>query len=122
MTWSTGQVSVSIRAASASQLVFSYSFALTDWRTSTFSAGAADIDILPHPLTDYPDGMLQNGTDWADGVPGVTQCPIPAKSSFTYQFKVSDQYGTYWYHSHMGNTMADGLFVSCLALHELFPG
>ena len=58
--------------------------------------------------------MYQNGTNWADGVPGISQCPIPAGSSFTYQFTLTGQYGTFWYHSHMGNTMADGLLVSCL--------
>ena len=60
----------------------------------------------------YTDGFHQNGTNWADGVPGISQCPIPAKSSFTYRFTVTGQYGTYWYHSHMGNTQADGIIVS----------
>lgn len=55
--------------------------------------------------------MLQKGTNWADGVPGISQCPIPAGSSFQYKFTVDNQYGTYWYHSHMGNTLADGLLV-----------
>jgi len=71
-------------------------------------------------LHEYPDGMYQNGTNWADGVPGVSQCPIPAGSSFTYQFTVSGQYGTFWYHSHMGNTMADGLLVSLRAFESCF--
>ena len=83
---------------------------------------------------DCPDGMLQRGTNWADGVPGFSQCPvssdprfiastfmaladvptlkIPAGKSFQYKFTVANQYGTYWYHSHMGNTLADGLLVS----------
>src|SRR3984885_5454482 len=60
--------------------------------------------------------MYQNGTDWADGVPGITQCPIPAHSSFTYQFTVTGQHGTYWYHTHTSNNMADGLLVSYPAL------
>jgi len=61
------------------------------------------------------DGIRQNGTNWADGVPGITQCPIPANSMFTYRFTVTGQQGTYWYHAHVGNTLADGLLVSCLA-------
>jgi len=60
--------------------------------------------------------MYQNGTDWADGVPGITQCPIPAHSSFTYRFTVTGQYGTYWYHAHTSNNLADGLVVSSPAL------
>ncbi len=36
-----------------------------------------------------------------DGVPGVSFPGIPARSSFTYEFPVT-QHGTYWYHSHSG--------------------
>ncbi|WVQ82717.1 hypothetical protein IAT38_004849 [Cryptococcus sp. DSM 104549] len=55
-------------------------------------------------------GLLMNGTVFMDGVPGITQCPIPAGGSFTYRFTVDNQYGTFWYHSHYSNTMADGLW------------
>jgi FtsP/CotA-like multicopper oxidase with cupredoxin domain len=54
-------------------------------------------------------GISQNGSNWADGVPGVSQCPIPAGSSFTYKYTVSNQYGTFWWHSHFGNTLGDGV-------------
>lgn len=53
--------------------------------------------------------MRQEGTGFMDGVPGVTQCPIPPGATFTYRYKVTS-FGTYWYHSHYGNTLADGLF------------
>ena len=36
-----------------------------------------------------------------DGVPGVSFPGIPARSSFTYEFPIT-QAGTYWYHSHSG--------------------
>jgi CopA family copper-resistance protein len=36
-----------------------------------------------------------------DGVPGVSFPGIPARSSFTYEFPIT-QRGTYWYHSHSG--------------------
>jgi FtsP/CotA-like multicopper oxidase with cupredoxin domain len=36
-----------------------------------------------------------------DGVPGVSFPGIPARSSFTYEFPIT-QSGTYWYHSHSG--------------------
>ena len=29
--------------------------------------------------------------------------------TFTYDFNVTDQSGTYWYHSHMGSQYGDGL-------------
>lgn len=54
-------------------------------------------------------GFLQKGMPWQDGVPGVTQCPIPPGKSFTYQFQ-ADMYGTTWYHSHYSAQYAGGLF------------
>ncbi|EGG02374.1 multi-copper oxidase laccase-like protein [Melampsora larici-populina 98AG31] len=54
-------------------------------------------------------GLYQKGTAWMDGVTGVTQCPIPAGSTFTYTFTISGQYGTFWYHAHSQNYAADGV-------------
>ena len=53
-------------------------------------------------------GLYQNGTTHMDGTARVTQCPIPAGSTFTYNFTV-DQPGTYWYHSHVDGQYPDGL-------------
>jgi multicopper oxidase len=44
-----------------------------------------------------------------DGVPPLTQSPIPAAGSFTYDFVVPDA-GTYWYHSHVGTQADRGLY------------
>ncbi|KAA1115351.1 sphingosine N-acyltransferase lac1 [Puccinia graminis f. sp. tritici] len=61
-------------------------------------------------LTLHWHGIYQNGTNWEDGVTGVTQCPIPADGgSFTYTFDLHGQFGTFWYHSHHQNLMADGI-------------
>jgi FtsP/CotA-like multicopper oxidase with cupredoxin domain len=96
-------------------------------------------------------GLLMNTSQWMDGVPGISQvsiiqaehvcsspnsrpsllsfrtqtlthqCAIPPGGSFTYNFKVNNQYGSYWYaslptdqadkrwHSHYANKLADGL-------------
>ncbi|KAF7862713.1 hypothetical protein EAF04_007586 [Stromatinia cepivora] len=54
-------------------------------------------------------GLLQNGTPWMDGVPGVSQCPISPGSEFAYRFR-ADQYGTSWYHSHYSDQYGGGLF------------
>lgn len=43
--------------------------------------------------------MTQQGTPWADGVPGVTQCPIAPGDKLTYRFR-ANHYGTTWWHSH----------------------
>ncbi|TFK59556.1 laccase [Pluteus cervinus] len=54
-------------------------------------------------------GLIQKGTQWADGVVGVSQCPIIPGHSFTYQFGSPQQTGTYWYHSHLSTQYCDGL-------------
>ncbi|WRT68659.1 uncharacterized protein IL334_005638 [Kwoniella shivajii] len=72
---------------------------------------------LDIPQTIHWHGISQNGTNLMDGVPGVTQCPIPPGGSFTYEFPIVQQYGTYWYHSHFANTMADGI-VGPLIVHS----
>ncbi|KAL6405306.1 hypothetical protein AUP68_11057 [Ilyonectria robusta] len=45
-------------------------------------------------------GLLQRGTPQMDGVPGVTQDPIPPGGNFTYRFSTASEYGFFWYHSH----------------------
>lgn len=53
-------------------------------------------------------GMKQIGTQFNDGVPYLTQCPIHYNSQFRYIFRACDV-GTHFYHSHAGNQKADGL-------------
>jgi len=54
-------------------------------------------------------GLFQQGTNAMDGPEMVTQCPIPPGHTFLYDFKVQNQTGTYWYHSHSGSQYSDGL-------------
>ncbi|KAG0702905.1 laccase [Suillus ampliporus] len=54
-------------------------------------------------------GIFQNGTNSADGVAFVTQCPIAQNDSFLYSFEAQNQTGTYWYHSHYSTQQCDGL-------------
>ncbi|PWN53480.1 hypothetical protein IE53DRAFT_377284 [Violaceomyces palustris] len=65
---------------------------------------------LDVPTSLHFHGLYQSGTPCEDGVPGFSQCPIPPGASFTYEFKVADQYGTFWYHSHTGAQYTDGLY------------
>lgn len=44
-----------------------------------------------------------------DGVPQVTQCPIPPHTTFRYKF-TADSEGTHWWHSHAGIQRSDGAF------------
>nr|BAO09161.1 laccase4 [Agaricus brasiliensis] len=54
-------------------------------------------------------GMFQRGTNFMDGVTGVTQCPIAPNNSFEYSFSTGGQAGTYWYHSHFDVQYCDGV-------------
>jgi len=56
-----------------------------------------------------------------DGVPGVTQAPINAGSSFTYEFTVPDP-GTYFYHPHSGVQLDRGLHGALLVDDPADPG
>ena len=65
-------------------------------------------DLGDRPCSLHFHGLYMNGTSHMDGVAQTTQCPIPANSSFTYRFNVT-QPGTYWYHSHVDGQYPDGL-------------
>ncbi|KAI3472764.1 hypothetical protein Pfo_031280 [Paulownia fortunei] len=45
-------------------------------------------------------GVRQMRTGWADGPAYITQCPIGAGKTYTYNFSVVDQRGTLWWHAH----------------------
>ncbi|KAI9623761.1 hypothetical protein H4Q26_014491 [Puccinia striiformis f. sp. tritici PST-130] len=47
------------------------------------------------PLSIHWHGIYQRGTQWMDGVSGVTQCPQQPGTTFTYEFTVNDQFGTF---------------------------
>ncbi|MEO6144846.1 MAG: multicopper oxidase family protein [Dermatophilaceae bacterium] len=56
-----------------------------------------------------------------DGVPGMTQTPIAAGKSFTYEFTVPDP-GTYFYHPHSGVQLDRGLYGALLVDEAADPG
>ncbi|KDR80955.1 hypothetical protein GALMADRAFT_61136 [Galerina marginata CBS 339.88] len=64
-------------------------------------------------------GIFQEGSSWADGPVGVTQCPIAPGHSFLYNFRVPDQAGTFWYHSHHSTQYCDGL-RGVFVVYDLF--
>ncbi|CAK8684994.1 unnamed protein product [Clavelina lepadiformis] len=53
-------------------------------------------------------GIHQRDSQWMDGVPMITQCPIPSHTSFTYRFTANPS-GTHWWHSHSGFHRSDGV-------------
>ncbi|GLB41438.1 putative multicopper oxidase family protein [Lyophyllum shimeji] len=66
-------------------------------------------------------GIFQDKTNFADGTSFVTQCPIAANDSFLYDFRVSNQAGTYWYHSHLSTQYCDGLRGAFVVYDPLDP-
>ena len=62
---------------------------------------------LPAQTTVHWHGIaLRNDMD---GVPAMTQAPVPAGGTFTYRFTAADP-GTYWYHPHAGVQLDRGLY------------
>jgi FtsP/CotA-like multicopper oxidase with cupredoxin domain len=72
---------------------------------------------LPNGTAIHWHGLYQNGTNWMDGTSSITQCPIPPRRSFTYNFTLENQFGTYWYHTHYSSTNGDGP-VGPLIIHS----
>ncbi|KAJ5894471.1 hypothetical protein N7495_006162 [Penicillium taxi] len=54
-------------------------------------------------------GIRQNYTNPNDGVPSITQCPIAPGSSMIYKWRAT-QYGSTWYHSHIGLQAWEGVY------------
>ncbi|KXG49932.1 Multicopper oxidase, type 2 [Penicillium griseofulvum] len=54
-------------------------------------------------------GIRQNYTNPNDGVPSLTQCPIAPGSTMTYKWRAV-QYGSSWYHSHVGLQAWEGVY------------
>ncbi|KAH9711356.1 Laccase-11 [Citrus sinensis] len=46
-------------------------------------------------------GLKQYRNGWADGPAYITQCPIKTGNSYTYDFNVTGQRGTLWWHAHI---------------------
>ncbi|KAK1359888.1 Laccase [Heracleum sosnowskyi] len=46
-------------------------------------------------------GLKQFRNGWADGPAYITQCPIQSGSSYMYNFNVTGQRGTLWWHAHI---------------------
>ncbi|XP_011300921.1 laccase-1 [Fopius arisanus] len=63
------------------------------------------VDVANHAfgsgLTIHFHGIYQNGYQYYDGVPFVTQCPITFRSTFRYKWRAQNA-GTHFYHAHTG--------------------
>ncbi|KAI4966686.1 hypothetical protein ZWY2020_037169 [Hordeum vulgare] len=56
---------------------------------------------VAHNVTLHWHGIRQLRSGWADGPAYVTQCPIQTGQSYAYDFTVTGQRGTLWWHAHI---------------------
>ena len=68
---------------------------------------------LPEDTSIHWHGIHQKGTSNMDGVPGLTQPPIPVGAAFIYDF-IANQPGTYFYHPHSGLQIERGLAAALI--------
>lgn len=64
---------------------------------------------LPEPSTVHWHGL--HVPIGMDGVPGISQKPVAAGDTFTYEFKLN-QHGTYFYHPHFSGAKQAGMGMS----------
>lgn len=71
------------------------------------------VDVKNHMLgestTIHWHGLHQRANPYMDGVPHISQCPIPPHTTFRYTFD-ADSPGTHFWHSHTGMQRGDGAF------------
>ena len=81
--------------------------------TLTFTQGDT-AEIIVHNQLKESSSLHWHGV-WLpnreDGVPFLTQMPIPPGTTYTYRFPII-QNGTYWYHSHSGLQEQIGMYGS----------
>lgn len=85
--------------------------------TLTFTEGDT-AEIVLHNQLNESTSLHWHGVQLPnreDGVPFLTQMPIPAGETFVYRFPVK-QNGTYWYHSHSGFQEQIGMYGSLIFL------
>ncbi|XP_008487811.1 laccase [Diaphorina citri] len=82
---------------------------------------AVDVCVGDHVIVNLHNGLMEESTSihwhghhqvdspYMDGVPHLTQCPVPPRSTFRYKFN-ADSPGTHFWHSHTGSQRGDGSF------------
>ncbi len=83
--------------------------------TLTFTEGDT-AEIIVHNEMDEETSLHWHGLflpNQYDGVPNMTQMPIPAHGRHVYRFAIL-QHGTHWYHSHSGMQEQIGMYGSMI--------
>lgn len=64
-------------------------------------------------ITIHWHGIKQFRNGWADGPGYITQCPMKPGTSYTYNFNITGQRGTLWWHAHLSwmRATVHGVFI-----------
>ncbi|XP_010557244.1 PREDICTED: laccase-2-like [Tarenaya hassleriana] len=84
------------------------------------------IKVVNHVSTNISihwHGIRQLRSGWADGPAYITQCPIRTGQSYVYNFTVTGQRGTLWWHAHITWVRATvyGPLIILPKLHDSYP-
>ncbi|KMT18360.1 hypothetical protein BVRB_2g025150 [Beta vulgaris subsp. vulgaris] len=59
------------------------------------------VNHVQNNITIHWHGIRQLRSGWADGPAYVTQCPIQTGQTYVYNFTITGQRGTLWWHAHI---------------------
>ncbi|KAL6133160.1 hypothetical protein ACLB2K_065397 [Fragaria x ananassa] len=59
------------------------------------------VNHVQNNVTLHWHGIRQLRSGWADGPSYITQCPIQTGQSYVYNFTITGQRGTLWWHAHI---------------------
>ncbi|GAB2282686.1 hypothetical protein Dimus_017224 [Dionaea muscipula] len=64
------------------------------------------VNRSPYNITIHWHGVFQRLSPWADGPEYTTQCPIQPGDGYVYNFNITGQEGTLWWHAHVQSLRA----------------
>ncbi|XP_021757605.1 laccase-4-like [Chenopodium quinoa] len=79
------------------------------------------VNHVKYNLTIHWHGIRQIRTGWSDGPAYVTQCPIQPGQTYTYNFTLTGQRGTLFYHAHILRATVHGAIVILPKLGVPYP-
>ncbi|KAI4354524.1 hypothetical protein L6164_003377 [Bauhinia variegata] len=81
------------------------------------------VNHVQYNVTIHWHGIRQLRSGWADGPAYITQCPIQTGQTFVYNFTITGQRGTLWWHAHISWLRATvyGPFVILPKRHDPYP-
>ncbi|KAI9931084.1 hypothetical protein MW887_010741 [Aspergillus wentii] len=80
-----------------------------DWGDNVIVHVTNHLEEVKNGTSIHWHGVWQKGSNQHDGVVSITQCPTAPGSSMTYSWRAT-QYGTSWYHSHIGLQAWEGVY------------